>query len=206
MKVKWCLPHDINNNNPTFGEYRIGTKKTKVVLYVLRALAYGIFKIFYFTILKITLSIIPHHFTTFPTSQTLFLFSLYLNIFLIIFYHFSLSSSSTLSPSSSSHRPPKRKKKKNTKTQKQPCQKPATTTIKLRKKHTQHPQQPPPPRHPPKPILKKPPNNYNNTLPHTHNTQTQKNHQTHVYNRATKSQQSTPHIDLLHNHTPISTP
>ena len=99
MKVKWCLPHDINNNNPTFGEYRIGTKKTKVVLYVLRALAYGIFKIFYFIILKVTLSIIPHHFTTFPTSQTLFLFSLYLNIFfnyfllflsLFIFHSFSL--------------------------------------------------------------------------------------------------------------------
>ena len=99
MKVKWCLPHDINNNNPTFGEYRIGTKKTKAVLYVLRALAYGIFKIFYFTILKVTLSIIPHHFTTFPTSQTLFLFSLYLNIFfnyfllfssLFIFHSFSL--------------------------------------------------------------------------------------------------------------------
>ena len=88
MKVKWCLPHDINNNNPTFGEYRIGTKKTKVVLYVLRALAYGIFKIFYFTILKVTLSIIPHHFTIFPTSQTLFLFSLYLNIH---FFTISLS-------------------------------------------------------------------------------------------------------------------
>ena len=111
MKVKWCLPHDINNNNPTFGEYRIGTKKTKVVLYVLRALAYGIFKIFYFTILKVTLSIIPHHFTTFPTSQTLFFFSLYLNIFFNYFLLFlSLSSSSTLSPSSSSHRPPKKKK------------------------------------------------------------------------------------------------
>ena len=57
----------------------------------IRSFPSGIFKLFYFTFSKATFSFISYHFTTLPTSLTLYFLLLYLNIHFYSFFTISLS-------------------------------------------------------------------------------------------------------------------
>ena len=60
--------------------------------FIIRASPTGTFELFYFTILKLTLSFIPYHFTTLPTSlNSIFFAHLFKYSFLFFVYYFSFT-------------------------------------------------------------------------------------------------------------------